>query len=137
MENITIRFNGISHKEFYMENIKRCRYEDVYHKALIYTLGISKDCRKHINSIYDFETGCVKPDCLHEGWITSGSARVIRLAFNLYNGGAPSTIPIDEKDVDALTEEYRTYLPANLFCCPYAPYFLEAIKVRYPEYCLQ
>lgn len=137
MENITIQFNGIAHKEFYMENIEKCRYQDVYHKALIYTLGINEDCRKNINSIYDFETGCVKGECVNDGWVTGGSARVIRLAFNLYNGGAPTTIPIPEEDTDALAAEYRTYLPANLFCCSYAPYFLEAIKVRYPEYCFQ
>lgn len=133
MENKTIRFNGKPHEEFYKLHIGKCRYQDSYHDALIYTLGISEDCRNQINRIYDFETGCVKPDCLHEGWITSGSAKVIRLAFNLYNGGTPSTIPIDENDTDSLTQEYRCYLPSNIFCCPYAPYFLEALKIRFPE----
>lgn len=134
-ENFVIKFASLEHKKFYLENIKKCIYKDVYHESLIYTLGISNDCRGHIHEIFDFKTDLVKIDCIHSGWITSGSARVIRLAFNLYNNGTPTTIPIDEKDVDALTEEYHNYLPGNLFCCSYAPYFLEAIKIRFPEFC--
>lgn len=26
------------------------------------------------------------------------------------------------------------YAPSEIFCCSYAPYFWEAIKIRYPEY---
>ncbi len=62
----------------------------MYHKALCYCLGISDDTRRNINSIYDFKTGCVKTECLHEGWQTSGSMKVVRMAFNLYCNGAPS-----------------------------------------------
>ena len=45
-----------------------------------------------------------------------------RQAFNLWNG---------------FTEEGRENLctPEELFCCGYAPYFMEGIKLRYPEYC--
>lgn len=62
----------------------------MYHKALCYCLGISVDTRRNINSIYDFKTGCVKTECLHEGWQTSGSMKVVRMAFNLYCNGTPS-----------------------------------------------
>ena len=62
----------------------------MYHKALCYRLGISVDTRRNINSIYDFKTGCVKTECLHEGWQTSGSMKVVRMAFNLYCNGTPS-----------------------------------------------
>ena len=62
----------------------------MYHKALCYCLGISDDTRRNINSIYDFKTGCVKTECLHEGWQTSGSMKVVRMAFNLYCNGTPS-----------------------------------------------
>ena len=48
------------------------------------------DTRRNINSIYDFKTGCVKTECLHEGWQTSGSMKVVRMAFNLYCNGTPS-----------------------------------------------
>ena len=51
----------------------------------MYCLGIDADTRRNIKTIYDFKTGCVKTECLHNGWITSGSAKVVRMAFNLYN----------------------------------------------------
>lgn len=60
-----------------------------YCKALCYCLGISDDTRRNINSIYDFKTGCVKTECLHEGWQTSGSMKVVRMALNLYCNGTP------------------------------------------------
>lgn len=78
------------YKEVHYEKLKEVRYQDVYHKALCYCLGISVDTRRNINSIYDFKTGCVKTECLHEGWQTSGSMKVVRMAFNLYCNGTPS-----------------------------------------------
>lgn len=64
----TINFISEAHEKFYYEKLKEVRYRDVYNKALCYCLGISDDTRRNINSIYDFKTGCVKTECLHEGW---------------------------------------------------------------------
>ena len=86
----TITFMNKEHKEFYLEYLPKCRWKDVYHKALVYCLGIDRDTRKHVNRIYDFKNGSVKPECLQEGWQTSGSVRVVRMAFNLYCNGTPS-----------------------------------------------
>ena len=61
----TINFISEAHEKFYYEKLKEVRYQDVYHKALCYCLGISDDTRRNINSIYDFKTGCVKTECLH------------------------------------------------------------------------
>lgn len=84
----TTTFRNQEHEEFYIENLMRCRYQDACHKALIYCLGISCDTRRNIERIYDFKTGDIKPKCLQEGWQTSGSLRVVRLAFNLYCNGS-------------------------------------------------
>ena len=78
-----IIFISDAHEKFYYEKLKEVRYQDVYHKALVYCLGISDDTRRNIKSIYNFKTGCVKTECLHEGWQTSGSVKVVRMAFNL------------------------------------------------------
>ena len=78
-----IRFISEAHEKFYYEKLKEVRYQDVYHKALCYCLGISDDTRRNINSIYDFKTGCVKTECLREGWQTSGSMKVVRMALTL------------------------------------------------------
>lgn len=131
-KNVII-FRGKEHKEFYLKNLKRCRYQDVYHAALVYCLGIDRDTREHIHAIYDFKTGLVKPECLHDGWQTSGSGKIIRMAYNLYNNGTPSVFDC-ENDEEKLTE-CGQYTVENLFCCGYAPYFWQAVKLRYPEYC--
>ena len=64
----------------------------------------------------------IKPGALHEGWQTGGSARLTRLAFNLWNGYV-------EKGEESLSTPYE------MFDCGYAPYFYEAIRIKYPEYC--
>lgn len=129
----TITFKDKEHKDFYKEYLQKCRYQDVYHKALVYCLGISSDTRVNVDRIYDFRTGCVKTECLHEGWQTSGSAKIVRMAFNLYCNGTPSVY--DTEDVEEQLKEFRCYTVEDLFCCGYARYFWEAVKLRYPEYC--
>ena len=48
---------------------------DEYHKALFYCLGINCDTRRNFENIYDWQTDCIKPECLKEGWQTSGSKK--------------------------------------------------------------
>lgn len=78
-----IIFISEAHEKFYYEKLKEVRYQDVYHKALCYCLGISDDTRRNANRIYDFKSGSVKTECLHEGWQTSGN--VIVDAMGLYD----------------------------------------------------
>ena len=85
-----INFISEAHEKFYYEKIQKVREADVYHKALCYCLGMNEDTRRNVDRIYNFKTGCVKPECLHEGWQTSGCAKVVRMAFNLYCNGTPS-----------------------------------------------
>lgn len=128
----TINFISEAHEKFYYEKLKEVRYQDVYHKALCYCLGISDDTRRNVDSIYDFKTGCVKTECLHEGWQTSGSMKVVRMAFNLYCNGTPSVD--DYTKTEEQVNECRQYTVEDLFCCAYAPFFWQAIQIRYPEY---
>lgn len=89
-KGIHMVFVNDEHEKFYYEKLKQARYQDCYHKSLIYILGISEDTRNHFSQIYDIKTGYIKTECLHEGWQTSGSVRIVRLAFNLYTDGTPS-----------------------------------------------
>ena len=125
----TINFISEAHEKFYYEKLKEVRYQDVYHKALCYCLGISDDTRRNINSIYDFKTGCVKTECLHEGWQTSGSMKVVRMAFNLYCNGTPSVD--DYTKTEEQVNECRQYTVEDLFCCAYAPFFWQAMSCIY------
>lgn len=129
------KFANIQHKDFFLKCMDDYCVNDVYHKALFYCLGISQDTRNHLSQIYNAKSGCIKPECLFEGWITSGSARVIRLAFNLFCNGTPSVNEDIMTHEDQLMESSR-YTVEDIFCCSYAPYFWEAIKIRYPEYTL-
>ena len=127
-----ITFWNQEHEMFYRSCLTKCRQQDVYHKALVYCLGISGDTRRNIGRIFDFEKGSVKPKCLEEGWITSGSARVVRMAFNLFCNDTPSAHALEG---DEKVKECQRYTVEDLFCCEYAVYFWEAVRLRYPEYC--
>ena len=118
-ENIV--FISDAHEKFYYEKLKEVRYQDEYHKALCYCIGINNDTRRNANRIYDFKTGSVKTECLNEGWQTSGSMKVIRMAFNLYCNGTPSVD--DYTEAEEQVNECRQYAVDDLFCCAYAPFF--------------
>ena len=127
-----ILFISEAHEKFYYDQLQKVQEQDEYHKALCYCLGISNDTRRNINRIYDFKTDCVKSECLQEGWQTSGSIKVVRMAFNLYCNGTPSVN--EENTPEEQLYECRQYSVEELFCCEYAPYFWQAVQIRYPEY---
>lgn len=117
-----VKFRSVEHKEFFLKCMNECSNQDSYHQAFFYTVGISESCRLNFNAIYDKENDRIKPEGLYGGWQTSGSDRATRLAFNLWNGYVEEG---HEKDST----------PYELFTCEYAPYYMEAIKIKYPEYC--
>lgn len=114
-----ILFKSSEHELFYNEMLAKCAYEDCYHRALMYTLGINEDTRHHINEIYDFSTGCIKSNSLKAGWVTSSDLRVMRLAFNLFTDCVPES-----------THKER-YAVGEVFSYGYVEYFFQAIKLRY------
>jgi len=123
--NTHMVFANEEHEKFYFEKLEQARYQDSYHKALIYILGISEDTRNHFSQIYDIKSGYIKPECLHQGWQTSGSVRVVRLAFNLYTDGTPSVDDYESEDgrireCKAFQGNVFEYLVSDIFCCGYA-----------------
>ncbi len=58
--------------------------------------------------------------------------KVVRMAFNLYCNGTPSALDYD--DSEEQVDECKLYTVEELFCCAYAPYFWQAVQIRYPEY---
>jgi hypothetical protein len=132
-DEVNIIFMGKEHENFFYSMLIKWDNYDVYHQALAYCLGVSEDVRRHIDRVYDRENDCVLPESLQEGWITSGSARVLRMAFNLFCNCTPSVD--DSLTKEEQIKETARYAVEDLFCCSYARYFWEAIKLRYPEYC--
>ena len=90
MAEKNIKFISEKHKAFYMEKMQNAKFKDVYHQALYYCLGVNVDTRFHFENIFDEEIHCVRLECLQEGWQTSGSLKVVRMAFNLFCNGTPT-----------------------------------------------
>lgn len=117
-----IKFSSRAHRDFFVDMMGKCRQNDSYHRAFFYVMGIAPETRANINRMFNFKEDCIEPEGMHGGWQTSGTVRVCHLAFNLWNGYSEN----DHKE---------DFTPYDLFCCEYAPYFFEAIKIKYPEYC--
>ena len=108
-----LRFRSKEHKQFFQEMLERSRYKDCNHQSFFYCVGISESARTNIDRLFDFQRDRIKTDGLYDGWQTGGT---IRLTYV-------------EKGQE------RMYSPYELFDCGYAPYFFEAIRLRYPDYC--
>ncbi|RCX20918.1 hypothetical protein DFR58_101120 [Anaerobacterium chartisolvens] len=121
-------FMNDAHREFYIMNIQKTNsFSDPYRKALFYALGLTAETRNNINSLYDFADNAIDFDGLNRPWQTGTSAKVTKLAFNLYNGfcgdlgGEPIDYPSD-------------YTPYNLFGNELMNWMFEAVKLLYPCY---
>jgi len=118
-----MKFVDIEHRLFYEANVQRANaVNDWYRQALFYTLGILPDTRRHINDIYDFQERIIKIGALKKDWQTSGSMRVTRMAFNLYNG-------FMGHDGERKIDDPSKYCPYQLFDVSNEDYFLEAIRL--------
>ncbi len=118
----TILFAGREHKAFFSEMLAKTCNDDTYHRAFFYTMGICPETRRNIHTLFDFEEDGIRPEGLAAAWQTGGTRRLCRLAFNLWNGWTEEG------------KENRS-APYELFDCGFAPYFFEAIRLRYPKYC--
>ena len=131
----SMKFISQEQKKFYQECIARTDdfNQDVYHKALYYTLGLTEDCRNHMDMLYNFKTGCVQQINGNDfGWITGTDRRIIRLAYNLYNNGYPTAVDI--KNADERRKEIQMYSVSEIFSY-LTPLLIEgcfeAIRIRY------
>lgn len=129
-----MRFQSLEHKQFY----EQMNPKDVYQRALFYLIGLCPDTRRNAHNLYGPDG--IKPEAIHAGWQTGTSVRVTRLAFNLYTDGVPTAHQYTEDDrlkppTESDLNECSLYSASDIFCCGYAPYFMEAVKLRYPEYC--
>ena len=102
-----LRFASPEHRDVFLDMMSEARRNDCYHRAFFYVMGIAPETRSNIRQMFDFKQDCIEPDGMHGGWQTSG------------------TDP----------EHSNAYSPEDLFCCEFAPYFMEGVKIRYPKYC--
>lgn len=121
-----MKFKNTEHEQAYYALLeKMCAADcDVYRKSLAYLLTLDVVCRAHIEQLYNFEDCCIELTALEQCWQTGTSYKTTRLAFNLFTGHT-SWCP---------DEDIWQCSVSEIFCCEYAPYYWEAIKIRYPEF---
>lgn len=112
------------HKEEYDNLLRRMGADerDTNRAAFAYLVTMDAVCRAHIRELYDFEDGCIHSDALDAAWQTGTSLKTTRLAFNLFT------------DNVAWTDAPERLSPVELFSCDYAPYYWQAIRIRFPQY---
>ena len=123
MNQTGTKFISAEHQEFYASMMAKVKKDDCYHRAFFYIVGLTDETRRHIGDLFDFRDDGIIPEGLYKGWQTGGTIRICRMAFNLWGGYI-------EEGAEAETT------PESLFASSFAPYFVESLKLRFPEYFL-
>ena len=56
-----IKFRDTAHRDFFLENMMKCRVNDCYHRAFFYVMGIASETRANINQMFNFKEDCIEP----------------------------------------------------------------------------
>lgn len=133
MEEDNMKFYDEEHKLFYkgkVAELENLKCNNSYYRALVYALSLSPETRKNFAKIFDIENGEINIDILQENiWFERDSKNIIRLAFNLFNGCIYESLENAENKKIS-----KNYGIDTIFASKYAKYFVEAIKLKYPEY---
>lgn len=129
-----MKFKDNDHKLNYEATINMMKSTDRYHQSVAYLLSLDNVCFEHINDIFDFVDNTIIKEALYQSWQTLKSRRTTRLAFNLWDGYCSEGETYIEDDGFEGELPSRYYAPSAIFCCSYAPFYWEAIKLRFPEY---
>ncbi len=127
-----MEFIDDEHEKFWDEKsfiLLKHKKTDVYYKSIVYTLGICETTRSNFDKIFNIEKGEINIDSINSAFQTGTSEKVTRMAFSLWNRCNYDSAKDRQKGKVSIY-----YNPSEIFCCSYAPYFVEALKIRYPEY---
>lgn len=112
-------FRDDTHAAVYQDICSRMKSNDCYHQSMAYLLSLDVVLRKHYTEVFNFDRDGIIPEVTNREWQTGTSIKTTRLAFNLWNGYCY------EDDVPS-----SYYTPIEIFCCDYAPYYWQAIRLR-------
>ncbi len=122
-ERKNMKFNSKDHENSYNQQLERCNIsKDAERQALIYLLTLTNDLRNHFEDCYDKTNSSINSDVINSAWVTSTDAKIIRLAFNLFNWSAPTVESGDD---------INNYLPINIFDTDLRDFLFEAVKIRF------
>lgn len=131
---MSIVFKDDEHEQLYNDLCERMKYLDEYHRAAAYLLSLDDVCNEHIADIFDLQEDVIIPEALERAWQTGTSMKTTRLLFNLWNGYYTDNKTYTDEDGQEKDLPSMYYAPDNIFNCSYAPYYWQAIKMRYPLY---
>lgn len=127
-------FADDKHWECFTSIINQMQQSDVYHMSMAYLLALDTVTRQHVPEIFDFSEDCIKLEGLDKPWQTGTSLNTTRLAFNLWNGCCTDGETYTDSEGYTADLPSGNYSVADIFSCSYAPYYWQAIKIRFPEY---
>ena len=127
-----IKFYDELHEAKFASIGAKMKYLDEYHKAAAYLLSLDVVCREHIADLFDFDEDVIRPDGLEKDWQTGTSRKTSRLLFNLWNGHCSDGQKGKDEDGYEVELPSENYAVDNIFNCSYAPYYCEAIRIRFP-----
>lgn len=127
-------FQGKEHEKMFNKLCKEMPYLDNFHMSLAYLLTLDTVLRNHIGALYDVKKDVIIFEGLNKPFQTHTSKKTTRLAFNLWDGSVYDSDPpetyINEDDEKAYVPS-KYYAPDSIFNCTYAPYYIEALKMRF------
>lgn len=128
-------FKDDEHRQTFTGIINKMKKSDVYHMAVAYLLALDTVTRQHVSEIFDFEGDCIKMEALHKPWQTGTSRKTTRLSFNLWNSCCSDGETYTDEDGCTRDLPSRHFAVDDIFCSEHAPYYWQALKIRYPECC--
>lgn len=129
-----MKFKDNDHKLNYEVAVNIMKATGCRTQAVAYLLSLDNICFEHIHDIFDIAYNTMNTDSLYQPWQTFTSQRTTRLALNLWDGYCSDGDTYIEDDGFEGELPSRFYAPSEIFSCDYAPFYWEAIKLRYPQY---
>lgn len=119
-----MKFRNQEHKGRFYFLLRQMTCQDDYHKSAAYLLTLDNVLYKHVSEIYDFDERIINSEKIGEGWQTDTSVKTFRLMTNLWNNRS-----VDNGGTSLSSSRYAI---AEILDSEYAPFYWEAIKLRFP-----
>lgn len=117
------------HENEFLTLLSSMKSHDEYHKAAAYLLTLDRVLKNHITDVFDIDKDIILHEGLSKAWQTGTSKKTTRLLFNLWNSFMHENTEDFENSVIS-----RYYVVDEIFSCNYMPYYIQALKFRFPYY---
>ena len=110
-----IIFKDKEHELNYCSLLQRMNKVTSNRQAVFYLLALDQICFEHCRELYDFHEDNTIPFNLYNGYFSDGETYI-------GSDGFEEMLPS------------RFYTPYTFFGCEDAPYYVEALKIRFPKF---